>query len=290
MKNLLLIAITAFSISANAQFTVWEDDFNDSNISDWTVWDFNAVHSWMACKDLQMNGSGQPDITIGQHSILGVYAIDMTTGMPLGNGDGTGYNFDHEWVVTPAVDLSFYTGSTNLVINAQPAIYDGNLNLYVYASTSLERESFTVIDTLVLERSGGSTNLAFKDYTVDISAFNGKEQVYFALVTINTNFVGYEIDNVKITATEVVAGVEDINKRTTKIQQNPVAETLQLQLGDAALNSDNLNIKIYNISGVLVIDSQYSDAGIQVNTLTNGVYFVELSGDNVVEKLKFIKK
>lgn len=290
MKNLLLIAFVAFSISANAQFTIWEDDFNDGNISDWTVWDVNAdAQSWIACKDIQLDGAGAPSLTLGQHSILGVYAIDMTTGMPLGNGDGN-YPFDHEWVVAPAIDLSFYKGPTQLILNAQPGIYDANLDLYIYASTTLERESFTVIDTLVLERSGGSTNLMFKDYTVDISEFNGEEKVYFAFVTINSNFVGYEIDNMKITATEIVSGIEEVKKAPTKIEQNPVTETLRLQLGDAALNSDNLNIRIYNLSGALVKESVYNETGISVSELSSGMYFMELSGENVVERSKFIKK
>ncbi|MHA3790009.1 T9SS type A sorting domain-containing protein [Flavobacterium hauense] len=293
MKNLLLFAFVALSFSANAQFTVWEDDFNDGTITDWTRVDINGDgQSWQANRNLQQTESGAIDIsTLGTHNVMAVYGIDMVTGEQLIGKEGF-VGYDHEWVKSPSIDLSFYTGTTQLVINAQTMIYDASSELYVYASTSPEQESFVVIDTLnIIREPLGSVDEQFRDYTVDISEYAGEDQFYFAIVTDKFGlFLGHEIDNVKITATEVVTGLDDLKKTATKIEQNPVTETLNLQLGDAALNSQNLNIKIYNISGTLVMESEYTETGITVGELSNGMYFVELSGDNVVERLKFIKK
>lgn len=291
MKNLLLFAFVTLSFTANAQFTVWEDDFNDGDITDWTVWDLNADGiSWQANRNLQQTESGAIDITtLGTHKVMAVYAIDMETGGVLGNGEG--YPFDYEWVKSPVIDLSFYTGTTQLVINTQTMIYDGVSTLDIYASTSPEQESFVLVETLnIIREPIGGTDEQFNDYTVDISEYAGENQFYFAIVTDkNANYLGHEVDNVKITATEVVASIDDLAKTATKIHQNPVAETLQLQLG-SSINTEVLSLQIYNVSGMLVKNAVYTETGVSVSDLAGGMYFLHLSDGSVTERLKFIKK
>ncbi len=288
MKKLLLFAFVAASVSANAQFTVWEDDFNDGEITDWTVWDLNADgQSWQANKDLQLDGNGFPDITTGQHSVLASYGIDMDSGSPLGNGQG--YPFAHEWIKSPAIDLSFFAGTIELVINAQPSIYDvGNYNLiYVYASTSPEIGSFTLVGTVTLVRET-IEDAEFTDHTVDLSEYVGEEQVYLAFVTIDNFFIGYEIDNVKITAEEI-AGTKDQIRIPSKINQNPVNDMLQLQLG-TSVTAENVKLQIYNVTGMLVKETAYNEAGVSVSDLAVGMYLLQLSDGASTERLKFIKK
>lgn len=286
MKKLLLIACVAVSVSASAQFTVWEDDFNDGDISDWTVLDLNGDNqSWQANKDIQLNDQGQVDITTGQHAVLATYNIDMVTGSPLGNGET--YPFDHEWVKSPAIDLSLYTGETRLVINAQKAIYDGPDDLFVYVSTSPETESFELLSTVNLVRVS-MTDAEFADYTVDLTDYVGEEQVYIAFVTINNFFVGYEIDNVKIIASGI-AGVKDHNRNTIAIEQNPVAETLKLKFTEASA-AEALALQIFDVSGKMVKETVYSEEGVSVSELAGGMYFVALNNGAATERLKFIKK
>lgn len=285
MKNLLLFAFVALSFSANAQFTVWEDDFNDGNITDWTVWDLNGdEHKWQANKNVQMNESGAADITLGTHNVLAVYAFDFETNEFFPNPN-------YEWAASPSIDLSFYKGTTQLVINAQKMIMDGTSDLYIYASTSPERESFVVLDTITVERNPqADLDTHFSDYTIDISEYAGEEQFYFAIVTDQfALYAGHEIDNVKITATEVVTGINDVIKTATKIQQNPVAETLQLQLS-TTIDAEALDVQIYNTSGMLMKDARYIESGISVSDLASGMYFLKLSNGTVTERLKFIKK
>ncbi|MGQ2983945.1 T9SS type A sorting domain-containing protein [Flavobacterium sp.] len=287
MKKSLLFASIAFSISASAQFVVWEDDFNDGNISDWTVLDLNADgQSWQANKDIQINDAGQPDITIGQRSVLAAYNIDMITGSPLGNGGA--YPFDHEWVKSPAIDLSLYTGETSLIINAQKSIYDGPDNLYVYVSTSPETASFELLSEVYLNRVS-MTDPEFADHTVDLTDYVGEEQVYIAFVTINNFFVGYEIDNVKIVASGI-AGVKGHNRDTIAIEQNPVAETLKLKFTEASVAAGPLTLQIFDLSGKIVKETVYSEEGIAVSELAGGMYFVAIDNGAATERLKFIKK
>lgn len=286
MKNLLLFAFVALSFSANAQFTVWEDDFNDGDITDWTIWDTNTDgHKWQANKNLQVGENGAVDLTIGTHSVLAVYAFDFETNEFFPNPD-------FEWAASPAIDLSFYGGTTELVISAQKMIMDGTSELYIYASTSPEKESFVLLKTLTVEREPqGDLEPHFSDFTIDISEYAaGEEAFYFAIVTDKfALYAGHEVDNVKITATEVVAGIDDITKPTTIIRQNPVAETLQLQLG-TTVNTEDLNLQIYNVSGMLVKQTKYNETGIAVSDLAGGMYFLQLSDGSITERLKFIKK
>lgn len=285
MKNLLLFAFVAFSLSANAQFTVWEDDFNDGDITDWTRWDTNADgHTWQANKNVQVSESGAVDLTTGTHNVLAIYAFDFETNEFFPNPD-------FEWTVSPAIDLSFYTGTTQLVINTQMMINDGPADLYIYGSISPEKESFVVLDTIHIHRDPQADfETHFSDFTIDISEYAGEEKFYFAIVTDEfALYAGHEVDNVKITATEVAAGIHDIAKPTTKIRQNPVAETLQLQLG-TTVNKENLNLQIYNVSGMLVKQAKYNETGIGVSDLAGGMYFLQLSDGGITERLKFIKK
>lgn len=291
MKNLLLFAFAAFSISASAQFTVWEDDFNDGDITDWTVWDLNADgQSWQANKNIQIAESGAIDFTSGTHDVMAVYAINLETGGQLIFDEGfPGYDF--EWAASPAIDLSLFAGEMNLVINAQTSIYDGSAGLSIYASTSPEMDSFELVETVTIVREPiGSTDEQFNDYFVDITEYAGEETFYFAVVSDEFgNFIGHEIDNLKITATEVAAGLDDVAGKATVIAQNPVSELLQLQIG-TRVNSENLKLQVYNVTGMLVKEAGYDEAGVSVTDLAGGMYFLILNDGMATETLKFLKK
>ena len=284
-KNLLLVALlVGISVTSQAQITVWEDDFNDNDVTDWTLLDMDGnTSNWQASGNLQMGDDGS--IYFGtEYAVLSSYNINMQDGQNLPEKE-------NNWAISPAIDLSFYTGTTELIINAQTAIYDGSQDILIYASKSPEQASFELVETVNIVRApGGSTDVQFNDYTVDISEYVGETQVYIALVTKVTAMIGYEIDNIKINAEEIAAGLDDLaGKTASKIKQNPVAETLQLQLGNT-VNADNLSLEVYNVNGMLVKEVKYNEAGISVNGLSGGVYFLALKDGNAVERLKFIKK
>ncbi len=290
MKKLLLFAFVAAAVSANAQITVWEDDFNDGEITDWTIFDVNGDNfSWQANRDIQVNEAGLPDITMGNHKVMAVYNIDMETGGQLGNGNG--YNWDREWAVSPAIDLSLFGGTTQLVINTQMMIYDASASLEIYASTSPEMGSFELVETITIVREPvGSTDEQFNDYTIDISEYAGEEQFYFALVgDEHANYLGHETDNVKITAEELINGTKDQTKIASKIRQNPVNDMLQLQLG-TSVNAENLKLQIYNVAGMLVKEASYNEGGVSVSELAGGMYLLQLSDGAATERMKFIKR
>lgn len=281
-KKLLVLLLMLISGITSAQFTIWEDDFNDSDVSDWTFIDEDGDgHNWIPCMDWQIDENNQ---TIdGSFNILGSYNLNQATGV-------TFNVVQKNWAIAPEIDLSFYSGGMQLIVNAQPSILTGNQYIYVYASTTnTDIGSFTQIGTLKLLRKSSRTGTAFADYTVDISQFAGQAKVYLAFLTTNKkNYNGLEIDKVSITAASL--GVDDIEKNTTTVlKQNPVEDYLQLQLS-SKLNEDEVTVSVYNTTGILVKEAKYNDSGILISNLSSGIYFLIIQGGDKTEKIKFIKK
>jgi hypothetical protein len=186
-------------------FTIWEDDFEDGDVSDWVLLDKDGNNSnWTARKNIQVDESGA--IVNGTVTILGTYNIDLSTGGPL-------ENIEENWATTAPIDLSYYSGKIELVINAQTSIYDGPHDLLVYGSTSPDPATFKLLSTIHLKRET-MLDAEFKDYTLDISQFKGNHNVYISFLNENTNFVGYEIDKIWITAEALL---ENVSKKTHKL-------------------------------------------------------------------------
>jgi Secretion system C-terminal sorting domain len=281
MKKVLLFAFVVFSLNTNAQITVWEDSFNDADATGWTLLDLDGnASNWIARTDLNVDENYV--VIDGSHDILGSYNIDLVNLMALGSAE-------NNWAISPSIDLSYYGGPISLVLNAQCAIIDGTNQLYVYASTSPEQSSFTPIGTVVLSRQTESDD-EFIDYSVDMSQFTGQSEVYFALVTNAVGFIGVEINTVRIDAQSIL-GIKDTNEPVTSssLRQNPVSESLLLQLGNT-LDKAHLDIKVYNVNGMLIKDVAYNETGISVSELSSGLYFVVLDDGSGTERLKFIKK
>lgn len=280
MKQKLLALLLFISGIANAQFTIWEDDFDDAEASDWILTDADGDGmNWVTRNNLQVDENGA--ISSGSYKVLGTYNIDLASGAPLGVEQ-------KNWAIMPEIDLSYYAGSMEMVVNAQKAIFDGPDNLYIYASTTdTNIESFTQIGTLEITRES-VTDAEFKDYIVDISQLVGKQKVYIAFVTTPNFVIGYEIDKISITAARL--GLDDVDgKKKTYLKQNPVKDLLKLEIADTA-DTENLDLKIYNVSGVLVKKTKYNSSGIAVNDLSSGLYFLVIEGEDSIQKIKFIKQ
>lgn len=282
MKNVLLFMLMTFSVVANAQFIIWEDDFEDGEVSDWTLIDQdNNANTWLTRKNIQYDNTTFL-IYDGQFGVLGTYSINLVDGAPL-------MGREENLAISPAIDLSSYSGKITLHINGQTSIYDTNQPLSVYGSTSPDPATFTLLGKINLIRLTAE-DAEFADYSLDISAFAaGKTAMHIALGNADNLFTGLEIDHISIDAETFLSVKDAASKTATTIKQNPVAETLQLQLGDG-INAEEVSLKIYNTTGTLVKEALYSETGIAVSDLAAGVYFVVIENDTAVERLKFIKK
>ena len=282
-KNLLLVLFIMVTTISSAQFTIWEDDFDDADVTDWTLLDRDGNGSnWLARKNIQYD-SNTGTIVGGKISVLGTYNLDFNTLDYLPT-------FEDNFAISPAIDASFYSGKLSLVLNAQPSIVESNLDILVYGSTSPDPATFTLLSTINLKRATEDQE-EFADYTVDISQYTGKTTVYIALATkLNYHFAGYEIDKISVVA-ESLLGVDDValESQICRINQNPVQESLQLQLAEE-LQNEETTLKIYNASGILVRESPYKQENLSVSDLPQGLYFLAVSNNGLSKKIKFIKK
>ncbi|OXA90029.1 T9SS-dependent choice-of-anchor J family protein [Flavobacterium hercynium] len=284
-KNLLLLLVMMVSAVSSAQFTVWEDDFDDAEASDWILLDQDGNGSnWHPRKNIRFD-TNTGLIANGTYNILGTYNIDLTTGSAI-------TTLENNLAISPVIDLSFYAGKVSLVINAQPSIYDANQDLYVYGSTSTDPASFVQIGKITLERATAE-DIEFKNYTLDISQFLGQTNLYIALGNNKEyNFIGYEIDKISVSAESLIGlGLEDNEpiSQVCKLNQNPVQDYLDLDLG-AQFQSDETTLKIYNTNGALVKETLYKKDDVSVSELRQGVYFLLVADKSITRKLKFIKK
>lgn len=282
-KNLLLILFIMVTTLSSAQFTIWEDDFDDADVSEWTLLDRDGNGSnWLARKNIQYD-SNTGTIVGGKISVLGTYNLDFNT---LDYLPTTEDNF----AISPAIDASFYSGKLSLILNAQPSIVETNLDILVYGSTSPDPATFTLLSTVNLKRATEDQE-EFADYTVDISQYTGQTTVYIALGTkLNYHFAGYEIDKISVVAQSLL-GVDDVDQqlKVCRLNKNPVQESLQLELAEE-LQNDETTLKIYNSNGILVKESPYQPENLTVSDLSQGIYFLVVSNDELSKKIKFIKK
>lgn len=277
-KNVLVLVFAMVSAVSSAQFTIWEDKFDDGNAEGWTLLDGDANNSnWLARKNIAMTESGT--VGDGNVDILGSYHINMMTGSPLA---GT----EENWAVSPVLDLSFYAAPISMGINAQSAIYGGDTKMFVYLSASPELDSFLASEPIEIQIDRINVEgEEFHDFTVDLSAFSGYSTVYVALVTREMG-TGVEVNSVNVTATTL--GLEDIKKDAFLIKQNPVQDYLEIQAADQL--SADASMAIYTTNGVLVKQTAFNEEGVFVGNLSSGIYFVVVSDGQTTERLKFVKK
>lgn len=282
-KTLLLLAFTIITTVSSAQYTIWEDDFDDSDASDWTLLDRDGNGSnWISRKNIQFD-AGTGAIIGGTHDVLGTYNIDLN------NGGSQLETTENNLAISPVLDISFYSGKITLILNAQPSVYDSNEDILIYGSTSPDPASFTLLKTVTLERVTVE-DAEFKDYTVDISQFAGKNKVYIAFGTVSNPFIGYEIDKISVMAEALLGiGENELQSSLCYLKQNPVQDYLELEIPEEFKNEET-KLKIYNTSGVLIKESSYKPEGTAVSGLSQGIYFLSVDNNGASKKIKFIKK
>jgi hypothetical protein len=94
----------------------------------------------------------------------------------------------------------------------------------------------------------------------------------------------------KNTNTNVNEISSSILNTNLKVYPNPASDILNISLSN--INFKNSNIVVYNVSGMEVSKSTMNGANAQLNieSLSNGVYFVKVSNENGFSKtVKFIK-
>ncbi|SDQ04044.1 Por secretion system C-terminal sorting domain-containing protein [Chryseobacterium soldanellicola] len=303
MKKLILLSILLLSQAIFAQYPVWSNTFDTpASLQGWTFYDLNGNgNGWVQGQNIYHNGTA---LTYGTSGVLR-HSINL---VPTGNA--TGFATENDWIISPEIDLTGAGGTITLAgyIGRQRSTHTTvGRDIYIFVSTPQkqvpELSDFQQLATDAQNAGGAtykfsaSTTLPtdltqFAESLVNISAFAGKK-IYIGLwsnriVAAPINSQNINIDEIAIYSS--VLNTKDVKevKNVTKIMENPVTNSLQLQL-NPKLKENNTTIAVYNMSGQKVLMAKYSE-NINVSALSAGIYVADVSDGNVSEKLKFIKK
>lgn len=278
-KTLLSFLVGGFFFSAQAQ-TFFLDDFNDQDVSDWTLYDEDGDgNDW---EIIQYVNQSQQNVGT---PVLTSASYDNATG-PL---------TPDNWAVTPAISLAGQTGSNTItlawkVTGVDPAYSDENYTVYVANENTVEALSASSTSFNEIVSANGTTGLAnYYTKTLDVTSFAGQTiYVGFRHHDVTDQFV-MAIENVMVySGTAPVVSVEEDVKiagfsHFYNIQSN------QLQLSADARFSF---ISAYSVTGQEVLTQKLANKveNIDLSSLSTGVYMFNIQSEDKTTVLKIAVK
>ncbi len=270
-KITLTLAALAAAFTMQAQTVLFQDDFNDEDISDWTLYDEDGDGSnWVA---VQVQGDNGPVRT----PLLRSFSWNQVPLTP------------DNYAFSPMIDLSGETGAQPITLKWEVSAADAQFaaeNYTVYVATGntvADATAATITFNELVSDNGtaGIENPFMK--TLDITSMAGQVvYVAFRHHNVSDEFT-IEIDNV-----EVVSGALGTDEQTF--------ENFNYFVSNNILNlSAKTNIeqaKVFNILGQQVITKNLAaqNAEINLNNLNDGVYLVQVSIEGQLKSFKVIKK
>ncbi|MCJ7935694.1 MAG: T9SS type A sorting domain-containing protein [Chryseobacterium sp.] len=307
MKKIILSSVLFLSHWAMAQDMVWGNSFDSQNdLQGWTFHDLNNNgNAWVQGQNIYNSGTS---LTYGTEGVLR-HSISLVP-----TGSATGFAGENDWIISPQIDLTSAAGTITMTASIGRQRTNHTIvgrSLYIYVSTPQKQvpdlsdfQALAVdangndIPSLYKIQAGSSSNPFSSDLTqfveclVDLSAFAGKK-IYIGMWS-NRKTNGDNAQNININEMAIYAssflGTKDVKKKEnlTKIAENPVKETLKLQL-NPALKENTAVVNIYNMAAQKVLTVQYSRS-IHIAGLSAGAYIAEVTDGKTTERLRFIKK
>ncbi|MCJ8152708.1 T9SS type A sorting domain-containing protein [Chryseobacterium sp. SSA4.19] len=303
MKKLILLSLIGLSQSVFAQYPVWSNSFDTpASLQGWTFYDVNGNgNGWTQGQNIYHNGTA---LAYGNSGVLR-HSINLVP-----SGNATGFATENDWIISPQIDLTGASGTITLAgyIGRQRSTHVSvGRDLYIFVSTPQkqvpELSDFQQLATAAQNAGGATYKLLasstlpadltqFAESLVDISAFAGKK-IYIGLwsnriVSAPINSQNINIDEMAIFSSVLKTHDVKAVKNLTKVMENPVTHSLQLQLSPN-LKEHTTIVTVYNMAGQKVVMTKYAK-NIDVASLSEGAYVAEISDGNIKEMLKFIKK
>ncbi|PZW41425.1 putative secreted protein (Por secretion system target) [Mesonia algae] len=273
-KITLTLAAIAAAITMNAQTTYFSDDFNDEDVSDWTLIDEDGDGiNWSAVQivDEEDQPVGTPVLrSASWNSVLGPLTPD-------------------NYAFSMPIDLSSEDGTNDITLSwdvaaADAGYTDENYTVYVATgNTVADAMSATVSFNELVSDNGAGGLENFYTKTLDITSLAGQVvYVAFRHHDVSDQFT-MEIDNV-----EVVAGSLAVDNTSFESFNHYVANNVLTLKANTAIN----NARLYNILGQQVISKKLGtqSADINLNALNSGVYLVQVEIEGQSKSFKIVKK
>lgn len=275
MKKILfsLSFLGLFSLSF-AQTVVWSDNFDDQDISDWTLVDADGDDRNWGDTFTITNSDGDPVVPISLIS-----RSWQTTPLTPDN-----------WAISPAIDLSNASGTIELsYVTRVPAAQWDQEHYTVYVATSnstlvLPGAPIQLTETLGDEGDTGEP----VNHTLDISSLAGESSVYVAFRHHDVTDMDYlSIDDVTVTAESL--NVADVSlTKVSSVYPNPAKDMVNIKLADD-FNSSKTTVTLTGVTGKQV--AQFDNVkAVNVSNLPAGVYVMTITDGKKTEVKKLIKK
>lgn len=270
IKKLLFAGALALAYNlSNAQVQVWKDDFNDEDISDWTLYDDDG------------DGKNWGDIfKIQNEQQVPVTPISLISRswqqVPL---------TPDNWAVSPAINIAGAGGALTLTWITQVAKAEWDEENYtVYVATSPDKAALLASPVKKTQLLGQGTNAGTPvNQSLDISAFLGQPQIYVAFRHHNSTDMDFiSIDDVTVKATTLA--VSDVTKTKVSIYPNPTTDVLHITAG-----SKVAAVEVFDMMGRKVSNATLVDGKIDVKNLAKGAYVLKVTAEEGSTSHKFIK-
>lgn len=281
MKKILFsLAFVACFFTLNAQVVVWSDDFNDEDISDWTLYDEDGDgYNWLAFDPSTVTDLLSP----GAIQCMVSYSYDDDTGESL---------TPDNWAVSEPIDLSGASGVVTLKWDvgsiATTDWLEDYYGVYVFPADLGE---LPATDTEVyhggpIEQIDFDNQVVGNTVSVDISEYAG-QPVRLAFRHYETfDMYTLIIDNVTIEAENL--SVSDLDSKSVSVYPNPTSEAFTVNVS-SKFNAQNVTVSLTNLAGKTVRTFR-GVSSYNIAELPAGVYVVKISDGKNEESVKLIKK
>lgn len=273
-KNLLLASLLFAGglFTMNAQTTVWSDNFDDLDVSDWTLIDADGDgYNWSAVQIVDQNGN---PATVAPTPVLRSASWSQVDLAP------------NNWAISPAIDLSAASGTVTLKwqVMAIDADWDDE-NYTVYVGTEATIAHLEASGTTFGENLSGVNTLT--DRTLDVSSFAG-ETIYVAFRHHNSSGqFTMEIDNVEVEAETL--SINNALAGSFSVYPNPVKDMLNIS---NSIGAEINSVTVSDINGRTVKQVAVNGVESQINIadLNAGVYFVNINSNQGSLTKKVVKQ
>lgn len=297
MKKLiynLLVAI-CFLASANGQTTIlFEDNFDSyedfiyENVGDWVIVNKNSSGTYGFSGLTYPNAGGSHAFIVFNSTAINGYVASGSSDWTSFSGekamvsvsDDNGPN--DSWLISPLITLGDEQNLVSFMSKAGDNDYkDEKFNVYVsYGSTNPDAFYLIASETLTL-------GMDWKLYGYSLAGYEN-ENVRIAIQCVSDDQFGFFVDNFSVKGV-LTASIDEYITSQFKIYPNPATSMLTINNGsDLAINE----VEIVNTLGEVVKNESVNSihAQIDVQSLTRGVYFLNIKTESGKVIKKFLKK
>lgn len=229
--------------------------------------------------------SDQSFVEKGKWGTASVYLGDAVN--PINNVNGVAYtlNYDNSLIETDSVYLDYPISFINV----------GNQNIHFHKRNFASSVLYTATTHTTNTNVSGNGKIATVHFKIK-SSLTVDAPLNFSISQAKSSnasgtIVPLTVGGASVLAVGASVGLSTYdNFSTVTIFPNPTNSVLNIEVN---LFNENMNVKVYNALGQIVLTEVFTSKSLQLNTsaLTNGIYFINVMSNNkTLTRSKFVKE